>query len=134
MSIRTKLSAIFPSQLAPSGASASAAAAPSVAQTAHDQLQQRRADRAARDRKDRARSLWDRLADLDAIVLRATPDSAPGHGGGNSLPAGMEGSRHLGYRTAAVYRAPRHPIVLCHGLFGFDVLGKNRIGFITVLN
>ncbi|KAI9017800.1 Alpha/Beta hydrolase protein [Gaertneriomyces semiglobifer] len=30
---------------------------------------------------------------------------------------------HLGYITTERYRAPQNPVVLCHGLFGFDVLG-----------
>ncbi|KAJ3045404.1 hypothetical protein HDV00_010274 [Rhizophlyctis rosea] len=29
---------------------------------------------------------------------------------------------HVGMRVAAVHRAPKDPIVLCHGLFGYDVI------------
>ncbi|KAI9190193.1 hypothetical protein H9P43_001626 [Blastocladiella emersonii ATCC 22665] len=34
-------------------------------------------------------------------------------------------SQYAGYRVAAHYEAPLHPIVLCHGLFGFDRKGPD---------
>lgn len=50
-----------------------------------------------------------------------------------SLKLSTANSReHIGLITSPQYRPPRNPIVLCHGLFGFDYIGVKEIPFLQL--
>ncbi|TPX68344.1 hypothetical protein SpCBS45565_g03170 [Spizellomyces sp. 'palustris'] len=81
--------------------------------TAGDQLQARKRQQRQEERKEKAWILWANLRAVD-----------------RSLPSSVENQvkrAHLGYVGKENYKAPRDPIVLCHGLFGFDVLGPETL-------
>ncbi|KAJ3054360.1 hypothetical protein HK097_002024 [Rhizophlyctis rosea] len=111
-----------------SALSAAASAAPRLGfapaiprATAQDQL----------DARDRKLKQAERLAVLKDFIAGFSASNTA-NASTNVDPVVDSRKSHLGYRTAAVYRAPRDPIVLCHGLFGFDVLGPETMPWLQI--
>ncbi|KAI8915859.1 Alpha/Beta hydrolase protein [Gorgonomyces haynaldii] len=47
----------------------------------------------------------------------------------SSLNTPVDSKAHLGLLTSTGFRATKHPVVLCHGLFGYDVIKVHPILF-----
>ncbi|KAJ3160337.1 hypothetical protein HDU86_000671 [Geranomyces michiganensis] len=83
--------------------------------TAGDQFTRRR-----RREVKKALMLW---AGLNTAAAESdSQDGDNGTGSGSAAEMALR-QAHVGFVLKQNYKAPRDPMVLCHGLFGFDVLG-----------
>ncbi|KAJ3183851.1 hypothetical protein HDU87_005967 [Geranomyces variabilis] len=84
--------------------------------TAGDQLSRRR-----RREAKKAIMLW------AGLNTAAADDTGRGDSGDSSAAERALRRAHIGLVVQQNHKAPRDPMVLCHGLFGFDVLGPQAV-------
>lgn len=85
--------------------------------TAADQLHARSKQQRHENRKRQAWLLWAKVRDVDRGISSSSSQDI----------LSLNNRAHLGFITKQNYKAPRDPVVLCHGLFGFDVLGPEAL-------
>ncbi|KAJ3299390.1 hypothetical protein HK104_009091 [Borealophlyctis nickersoniae] len=106
----------------------SAGVAGGARRTAQDQLDERQRKITSDGRAAKAWTVWMKFNPLSSSVEGAR--------GRLSSELDVKGSiarkAHVGYITKANYRPPRDPVVLCHGLFGYDVLGPEALPWLQL--